>query len=80
MREVERARILLKYHTGKNLSAIHRALNISCVTISGCRNETKLVYGSSPVEFGAGLSLPGGIVIAIAPTVPFAELLETRKP
>ena len=34
----------------------------------GCGNETKLAYGSSPVEFGGGLWLPGGIVIAIAPT------------
>jgi len=42
---------------------------------AGCGNETKLAYGSSLVKFGAGLSLPGGIVIAIAPTVPFAELL-----
>ncbi len=33
---MERARILLKYHTGKNLSAIHRALNISRVTIYHC--------------------------------------------
>jgi hypothetical protein len=33
---VERARILLQYHTGKNLSAIHRALNISRVTIYHC--------------------------------------------
>src|SRR6266571_4789463 len=42
-------------------------------------NETKLAYGSSPVEFGGGVSLPGGIVIAIAPTVPFAELLEQQN-
>ena len=34
----------------------------------GCGNETKLAYGSSPVEFGGGLWLPGGIVIAIAPS------------
>ena len=33
---MERARILLQYHTGKNLSAIHRALNISRVTIYHC--------------------------------------------
>ena len=46
---------------------------------AGCGNETKLAYGSSLVKFGAGLSLPGGIVIAIAPTVPFAELLEQQN-
>ena len=33
---MERARILLQYHTGKNLSAIHTALNISRVTIYHC--------------------------------------------
>ena len=33
---MERARILLQYHTGKNLSAIHRALNISRVTTYHC--------------------------------------------
>jgi hypothetical protein len=44
-----------------------------------CGNETKVAYGSSPVEFGGGLWLPGGIVIAIAPTVPFAELLEQQN-
>lgn len=36
VREVERARILLRYHTGENPSAIQRALNISRVTIYRC--------------------------------------------
>ncbi len=33
VREVERARVLLEYHAGNNPSAIHRALNVSRVTI-----------------------------------------------
>jgi transposase len=36
VREVERARILLRYHGGENPSAIQRALNISRVTIYRC--------------------------------------------
>jgi hypothetical protein len=36
VREVERARILLRYHAGSNPSAIQRALNISRVTIYHC--------------------------------------------
>lgn len=36
LREVERARILLQYQAGLNLSAIQRALNISRVTIYHC--------------------------------------------
>lgn len=36
VREVERARILLRYHAGENPSAIQRTLNISRVTIYRC--------------------------------------------
>lgn len=36
VREVERARILLRYHAGENPSGIQRALNISRVTIYRC--------------------------------------------
>ena len=39
VREVERARILLHYHAGKNPSAIHRALKISRVTIYHCLHK-----------------------------------------
>ena|SRR2546425_10558359 len=45
----------------------------------GCGNEPKLAYGSSPVEFGGGLWLPGGIVIAMLQVIPFAELLEQQN-
>jgi len=39
MREVERARLLLHYHDGKNPSAIQRALNLSRVTIYHCLHK-----------------------------------------
>ena len=39
VREVERARILLRYHTGSNPSAIQRAFNISRVTIYHCLHK-----------------------------------------
>ena len=39
VREVERARILLHYHAGKNPSAIQRALKISRVTIYHCLHK-----------------------------------------
>src|SRR5437870_8921095 len=39
VREVERARILLHYHAGKNPSAIRRALKISRVTIYHCLHK-----------------------------------------
>ncbi len=39
LREVERARILLRYHAGNNPSAIQRALNISRVTIYHCLHK-----------------------------------------
>jgi transposase len=39
MREVERARLLLQYHDGKNPSAIQRALNLSRVTIYHCLHK-----------------------------------------
>src|SRR5882724_5061881 len=62
------------------ISRKNKPPNVSHAGIAaGCGNETKLAYGSSLVKFGAGLSLPGGIVIAIAPTVPFAELLEQQN-
>ena len=38
-REVERARLLLEYHAGKNPSAIQRALNLSRVTIYHCLHK-----------------------------------------
>jgi len=41
--------------------------------------ETKLAYGSSPVEFGGGLSLPGGIVIAIAPADSICGITRTQN-
>src|SRR6266850_5434389 len=41
--------------------------------------ETELAYGSSPVEFGGGLSLPGGIVIAIAPTDSICGITRTQN-
>src|SRR6266545_3123289 len=40
VREVERARVLLEYHAGKNPSAIQRALNLSRVTIYHCLHKT----------------------------------------
>jgi len=39
VREVERARVLLEYHAGKNPSAIQRALNLSRVTIYHCLHK-----------------------------------------
>jgi transposase len=39
VREVERARILLRYHAGNNPSAIQRALGISRVTIYHCLHK-----------------------------------------
>src|SRR5260221_3816168 len=36
VREVERARILSRYHAGENPSVIQRALNVSRVTIYSC--------------------------------------------
>jgi transposase len=39
VREVERARLLLQYHAGKNPSAIQRALNLSRVTIYHCLHK-----------------------------------------
>lgn len=39
LREIERARILLQYHAGKNPSAIQRDLNISRVTIYHCLHK-----------------------------------------
>ncbi len=39
VREVERARILLRYHAGNNPSAIQRALNVSRVTIYHCLHK-----------------------------------------
>jgi hypothetical protein len=39
VREVERARILLRYHAGQNPSAIQRALSISRVTIYHCLHK-----------------------------------------
>lgn len=39
VREVERARLLLEYHAGKNPSAIQRALNLSRVTIYHCLHK-----------------------------------------
>ena len=36
VREVERARILMRYHAGNNPSAIHKALRVSRVTIYHC--------------------------------------------
>src|SRR5437899_9675944 len=39
VREVERARILLHYHDGKNPSAIQKALKISRVTIYHCLHK-----------------------------------------
>src|ERR1700683_1850532 len=40
VREVERARLLLQYHAGKNPSAIQRALHLSRVTIYRCLHKT----------------------------------------
>jgi transposase len=39
LREVERARLLLHYHDGKNPSAIQQALNLSRVTIYHCLHK-----------------------------------------
>src|SRR3989442_12465879 len=39
VREVERARVLLRYHAGENPSAIQRALRISRVTIYHCLHK-----------------------------------------
>src|ERR1035441_7947158 len=39
VREVERARLLLHYHAGKNPSAIQRALHLSRVTIYHCLHK-----------------------------------------
>jgi transposase len=39
VREVERARILLRYHAGQNPSSIQRALNVSRVTIYHCLHK-----------------------------------------
>jgi transposase len=40
VREVQRARLLLQYHEGKNPSAIQRTLNLSRVTIYHCLHKT----------------------------------------